>query len=136
MERKQKNRFHQGNSKVLHTLIVATLLILLQLSSVYAYNKSHYYRLLTTNSCRNCDLYGAPLSKIDLTGADLTGATLTAATFKKATLYKAKLPDKSDYRYADFTGAMWTNGQICREGSIGKCTCNPNDYPGHGCERE
>lgn len=86
-----------------------------------SYNKADYEKLITTKSCRNCYLYGAPLSKINLTGADLRGADLTRAKFKKATLYKARLPDPSNYRHADFTGAMWPDGQICREGSLGRC---------------
>lgn len=100
-------------------LLLSALIVLPQ--PVYSYNTADYEKLITTKSCRNCYLYGAPLSKINLTGADLRGADLTRAKFKKATLYKAQLPDPSNYRHADFTGAMWPDGQICREGSIGRC---------------
>lgn len=103
-------------------------------SSVLAYNRKHYIKLLETKVCINCDLTFAPLSRIDLTGADLRGSLLMYATFKQSTLFKAKLPSSKNYKGANFTGAMWVDGGICQIGSYGTCTCYGEDQGGSSCE--
>jgi uncharacterized protein YjbI with pentapeptide repeats len=61
------------------------------------------------------DLSAAKLTKVDLTNADLTNAVLRRANLRGATLTGAVLDG------ADFSDATWTDGRICREGSIGRC---------------
>lgn len=51
------------------------------------------------------DLAGANLSYADLTGADLTGTNLSAATLDQA---------------------IWTDGSVCRPGSVGRCQTAAN----------
>ena len=110
------------------------LALLLFSSATQAYDKLDYETLIQTNSCQKCDLTKAPLSRLDLSHADLRGALLTYANFYKATLYKAKLPRPKNFRGANFVGAMWIDGAICREGSIGTCTCKPGDFGDDGCD--
>jgi len=113
-------------------------ILLMSLSGAWdtavAYEKADYEKLIQTNNCRNCDLTAAPLSKLDLSNADLRGSWLMYANFYKATLYRAKLPSPRHFRGANFRGAMWIDGAICREGSIGTCTCQPGDFGDHPCE--
>ena len=115
--------------------LVSILVSLLAVVSFgHAYEKADYDKLILTNNCRNCDLTKAPLSRLDLSNADLRGSLLTYANFYKTTLYKAKLPRPEFFRGANFTGAMWIDGAICREGSVGTCTCRPGDYGDHPCD--
>ena len=116
---------------------MSILLALLAVASLgFAYEKADYEKLIQTNNCRNCDLTSAPLSRLDLSYADLRGSWLTYANFYKATLFKAKLPRSNNFRGANFVGAMWVDGAICREGSVGTCTCRPGDYGDDPCDSD
>lgn len=52
----------------------------------------------------------ANLSSANLLDADLSGANLLGANLQKAILIQAK-----------FSGATWTDGRTCAEGSVGEC---------------
>ncbi len=89
------------------------------------FDRTQYEQLLRTNKCPGCYLYHARLSNIDLTGADLRGASLVGASFRYATLRKANLRGAriggAHFSGADLSGTIWTNGQVCAEGSVGFC---------------
>ena len=104
--------------KILVVLIVS---ILFGASDIAAYNKRHWELLRRTKCCQTCQLREAPLSRIDLTEADMREADLRGADFRQATLYKAVLPKPEMYHGANFTGAMWVDGRICKKGSISHC---------------
>lgn len=91
------------------------------MSDEEAFRKRDWERLMNTGCCQNCRLLRAPLSRIDLTEADMRGSDLRGADFRQATLYKALLPSPEMYHGADFSGAMWVDGRICKKGSIGYC---------------
>ncbi|MCU7807339.1 MAG: pentapeptide repeat-containing protein [Candidatus Thiodiazotropha sp. (ex Semelilucina semeliformis)] len=59
---------------------------------------------------RNSNLMFANLTGASLFDADLSGADLRGANLHRAILIKAK-----------FDNAVWTDGRICAEGSIGEC---------------
>ncbi|MCK9363523.1 MAG: pentapeptide repeat-containing protein [Syntrophales bacterium] len=65
---------------------------------------------------READLRWANLSGADASGANLSGAYLYAANLTAANLTGAVLDN------AQLAGAMWTDGVICGNGSIGACT--------------
>ncbi len=84
----------------------------------------------------NADLSGAKLASAYLEGTDLTNANLTNADLTYAVLYladltnatltnadltNAKLMDGNGEFGADLSGATWTDGRVCAEGSIGVC---------------
>lgn len=102
----------------LYLILVATPLAAVEKD---AFSRRDWERLMNTGCCRNCRLFKAPLSRIDLTKADMRGSDLRGADFKQATLYKALLPQPELYQGADFSGAMWLDGRICKKGSIGHC---------------
>ncbi|MEW8324719.1 MAG: pentapeptide repeat-containing protein [Candidatus Thiodiazotropha taylori] len=56
------------------------------------------------------NLTGANLTGASLFDADLSGADLRGANLQGAILIKAK-----------FDNAIWTDGRVCSEGSIGQC---------------
>ena len=101
--------------------ILIPLVLLIGTQNLAAYKRRHWEQLLNTKCCQNCNLNKAPLLRIDLTDADLRGSDLRGANFKQATLYKVLLPDPEMYHGADFSGAMWVDGRICKPGSIGFC---------------
>ncbi len=62
----------------------------------------------------------------NLNGSDFTEATFgkvnfTCSTFKGANFLNAEFSPDADIKGADFSGATWTNGVVCKEGSIGRC---------------
>lgn len=59
---------------------------------------------------RNANLTMANLTKVNLMDADLTGANLRGANIKKTFFLKAILDN-----------AVWPDGRICAEGSLGEC---------------
>lgn len=68
-------------------------------------------------------LSGADLYMANLSGADLTGARLNTAILSEADLSGADLSG-ADLSWVDLTGATWTDGRKCAEGSygsIGEC---------------
>jgi uncharacterized protein YjbI with pentapeptide repeats len=88
----------------------------------------------------NANLSGANLTKTDLSSANLTGANLTEADLSNANLFGANLTNANLFKAnlfganltgsnltgahlfgANFSNALWIDGTICGEGSIGKC---------------
>ncbi|MCI1273815.1 MAG: pentapeptide repeat-containing protein [Clostridiaceae bacterium] len=91
------------------------------------------------------DLSGANFTNTDLEGADLSGANLTGANFTHADLEEVNLKganltnaifyhadlEEADMKGANITGAnfkqaeleyaIWSDGRVCAEGSIGGC---------------
>jgi uncharacterized protein YjbI with pentapeptide repeats len=78
------------------------------------------HRLIRTKSCPGCYLVNAKLSRIDLSEADLRNSNLIGATLIQATLFRARL-DGAKLAGANFSGALWIDGSICLDGSIGQC---------------
>jgi hypothetical protein len=60
-------------------------------------------------------LAGADLREADLSGANLSGANLSYANLSGVRLAGARLQD------AILTGATWTDGRVCGEGSVATC---------------
>jgi uncharacterized protein YjbI with pentapeptide repeats len=72
------------------------------------------------------NLSGANLSDADLSSAsmrqaDLSDADLRFAQFRGADLRFAKNLRSAILRHAQLSGATWTDGRTCGEGSIGEC---------------
>ena len=84
---------------------MTSLVCLMSMGIVGAYDQDDLDRLLNTGSCSACDLSDANLFRADLSGANLFGVNLFATNLSGANL----------------TGATWTDGRICAEGSIGQC---------------
>jgi len=79
--------------------------------------QKNFQQLIKTNGCPGCDLAGAVLTRVDLSGADLSGANLAGAKcnladFSGANLRGANLQGAnlggSDLAGADLTGANLT----------------------------
>ncbi len=82
--------------------------------------QKNFQRLIETNSCPSCDLAGAVLNRIDLSGANLEGANLAGARLYLADLSGANLRNanlqgaglggadlaRADLRGANLTGAV------------------------------
>ena len=66
------------------------------------------------------DLSGADLGGVDLREADLTVADLTGVNLDGARLDSAAL-DGAVFDGADLSGAIWVDGQVCANGSMGEC---------------
>lgn len=102
---------------------------------------AHMYSMdLTGADLRGAHLHGADLayatlSIADLRGADLSDARLTGAGLRNTDLRGARL-DKADLSYAVLQGAklagvrlrgarldhaIWVDGTICADGSVGRC---------------
>ncbi|MFC1832973.1 pentapeptide repeat-containing protein, partial [Thermodesulfobacteriota bacterium] len=67
--------------------------------------------LVRTNACAGCNLTGADLNRMILTGADLSGANLSGATFFLADLSEANLSG-ANLRDAKFGGADLANADL------------------------
>jgi len=92
-----------------------------RLHSLNEFNvKKNTYRLLRTKKCSGCYLVNAKLSRVDLRNADLRNANLIGATFIKSTLLGANLQGAKTAG-ANFSGAVWVDGSLCQQGSIGTC---------------
>ncbi len=65
-------------------------------------------------------LHAANLQETNLTMANLSKANLLDASLKGANLRGANLQGAILIK-ADFSGATWTDGRVCAEGSIGEC---------------
>ncbi|MBT6202958.1 MAG: pentapeptide repeat-containing protein [Rhodospirillaceae bacterium] len=61
------------------------------------------------------DWFQCDYSFWDLTGANLSGASLTGADLTAATVSGANLTN------VNLDVAIWTDGRVCAEGSIGGC---------------
>ena len=101
-------------------LVLVLLIGMLISPSLMAYDKKQYARAVRFKICIKCDLYKANFSGIDLSNGDFSGSNLILATFQKATLFGMKF-DGANLSGANFQGAMWINGKICQQNSIGKC---------------
>jgi len=66
------------------------------------------------------DLSDANLQGANLTGADLSGGIYNGANFMYATLRNVS-DGGADFQNANFTGAIWKNGNGCDNLSIGEC---------------
>jgi len=83
-------------------------------------------RLLATNACPGCALYGADLAGAGLGGADLSGANLAAASLRGANLAGANLIATSlagaDLSLVDLSGAVLRqadlSGAVLREANL------------------
>jgi len=117
---------------------------------VHGYSQQDLDQLKSTKQCQACDLSNAPLANTTLTGANLeranllsanmsganiSGANLSGANCMNASLNGARLFN-TNMKSANLTGAnltgaylsgadlslaVWTDGTICKEGSIGTC---------------
>ncbi|MCA9912020.1 MAG: pentapeptide repeat-containing protein [Anaerolineae bacterium] len=70
---------------------------------------------LRLSDLTNASLVGAVLRNSDLRGADLSGADLSYADLQGAQLTDTNL------RRAKLDKAIWINGQVCAQGSVGGC---------------
>lgn len=77
-----------------------------RLGSPHRVIQQNFNRLLTSNACPGCDLRGAVMNHLNLSGADLQGANLTGAQFNFADLSKATL------RNADLHGAWFIGADL------------------------
>ncbi|MEO5335543.1 MAG: pentapeptide repeat-containing protein [Magnetospirillum sp. WYHS-4] len=73
----------------------------------------------------NANLKGANLPRVNLvqanlSGADLRGANLQGAILMAANLKGARL-DEANLAGAHLGNAIWTDGRVCAEGSVGEC---------------
>lgn len=71
-------------------------------------------RLIEADLTR-ADLAGASLKEVDLRNAKLVGAGMKGADLTGARL------EGADLRNADLSQAVWTDGRICADGSMGQC---------------
>jgi len=92
-------------------------------------------RTINQKQCEKCSLVYAPLASRNLSGvklgsaklyrANLSGSNLSGGSLKKADLTQANLANAdlsfTELEGGNFTGARWPDGNICAEGSIGKC---------------
>jgi hypothetical protein len=69
---------------------------------------------------QGCDKSGYLLAGADLREADLSGANLSAANLSYANLSGVRLAG-ARLQDAILTGATWTDGRVCGEGSVGSC---------------
>ncbi len=86
-------------------------------------------RLLSINSCVGCNLVGANLKAANLNYTDLGSANLKDAILTDARMRRANLKDANltgaTLTGADLSGAIWVDGSVCKDGSIGKCLPAP-----------
>lgn len=66
------------------------------------------------------DFSRANLEKTNFEGANLRGARFFRANAKGANFKNAEMQG-ADLSHADFSNAIWADGRICKEGSIGQC---------------
>lgn len=66
-------------------------------------------------ACRECGLSGVSFRNAELSFSDLDGSDLTGADFCGANVKHA------DFENARLDRAKWTDGRLCRDGSIGEC---------------
>ncbi len=73
----------------------------------------------------NCNFFGANLSGSNLTGAKIKGVNFTSTDLSFATLSYLDFQGldliETKLERANFVYAIWRNGMICKDGSIGKC---------------
>ena len=105
----------------LFVALLPILPIVLLSTSAQAFNPEQLKQLLKTNQCQNCDLSGANLERLNLSGANLQGANLSSATLSGANLSNANLESANlqgaslseAYLYrANLTGANFSNAGL------------------------
>jgi len=73
----------------------------------------------------NANLSGASLRSASMSGTELDNANLVRSDLAGADLSQANLSGAdlrgSDLQGAKLDGAVWTNGRICLDGSVGRC---------------
>ena len=72
----------------------------------FALNQLDFDQLKTTSACPRCNLSGADLSKLNLTGANLRGADLSGAILSQANLTNA------DFTGANLEGAVLNSANL------------------------
>ncbi|MFC6637776.1 pentapeptide repeat-containing protein [Sulfitobacter sediminilitoris] len=85
-------------------LVAITAAVTVIGSSASALDEGHLKQLKETNNCERCDLSGALLSEVRLTGAYLRGSDLSFSRLNGVDLSGAYLSD-ANLRGADLTGA-------------------------------
>jgi uncharacterized protein YjbI with pentapeptide repeats len=109
---------------------VLCVVLLLSVTGLSAYTEADLEKVKTTKSCEQCNLRGANLSGLDLSGcnlsrAQLVGTQLAGANLSGANLTGANLIDANlsgaNLAGADLSGARWTDGTVCKAGSVGEC---------------
>lgn len=68
----------------------------------------------------DADFSRATLEKANFEGANLRGARFFRANAKGANFKNAEM-QTADLSHANFSNAIWTDGRICKEDSIGQC---------------
>lgn len=139
------------NRILLSILVLLSFIFLFWIVPItHGYSQQDLDQLKSTKQCSACDLSNAPLANTNLTRANLERANLFSANLSKANLsganlsgancMNASLPGASlvsaNLKSANLTGAnlsganlsganlslaVWTDGLICKEGSIGTC---------------
>ncbi|MCF2150116.1 pentapeptide repeat-containing protein [Desmonostoc muscorum LEGE 12446] len=99
--------------------IVATVSLLAGFGfagQTFASNVQDLDQLKATNACPRCDLSGADLTQVNLTGAILRGANLSGATLSQANLTNADLTganlEGAILNSANLTGASLTGANL------------------------
>ena len=139
------------NRILLLMLVLLSFIVLFWVVPItYGYSQQDLDQLKSTKQCSACDLSNAPLANTNLTGANLERANLLSANMSRANLTGANLSGancmntslpgaslvNTNLKSANLTGAnlsganlygadlslaVWTDGLICKEGSIGTC---------------
>lgn len=99
--------------------------LIVSLSQVYAFNRSHYKQMLLTKECINCDLRSINLQKAPLMGVNFEGADLRYANFQNAKLAGANFKNAkirgANFRGANLSKTIWVDGKVCSKNSVGRC---------------
>jgi uncharacterized protein YjbI with pentapeptide repeats len=99
------------NKKLILILAILTGNITLNYGSDYSEVDRNISKLLRTDECNDCYLYGADLSHANLTGADLIAANLRFANLRFANLNDADLND-ANLSHANLIDADLTNADL------------------------
>lgn len=127
------------------TIVMAVVCFFVTLTVLYGFDEKQIQVLKKTNNCKKCDLSGAKLNNLDLEYADLSSANLSGADLSNSMLSNANFSNANfsganlsgaNLSFANLSGAnvskanltnifldqaTWTNGKMCKIGSIGKC---------------
>jgi uncharacterized protein YjbI with pentapeptide repeats len=116
--------------KILVLTGMVFIVLTLTINEGYTFSPADLQTLKNTNACVDCDLTGADLTGADLQIANLSGANLSGANLSGANLSNAWLVDsnlskakitKTIFDGATLDGAVWTDGKLCADGSMGMC---------------
>ena len=88
--------------------LVAFLIVLASQSEpAHAYDNRDLHRLLTTNSCQNCDLRGLSLKRVRLRDADLDGAMILRSNLRHVNMQHASRQDAFIMPKGGWWHAFW-----------------------------